>query len=65
MQTKMVGRDLATYSNERDDERRTDFTAHETRDLRPGAEGDRVLWAQVQHREEYDCRQREALADGL
>jgi len=45
--------------------RRTDFTAHETRDLRGGAEGDRVLRAQMQNREEYDRREGETLADGL
>src|SRR5882724_709575 len=65
MQAKQVRRDLAPHSNERDDERLTDFTAHETRDLRRGAEGQRILWAEMQNREEYRCREGEALADGL
>src|ERR1700694_708809 len=65
MQAKMVRRDLAAYSNERDYERRTDFAAHETRYLHRGAESERILRAQMQNREKYGCREGEAWADGL
>ena len=65
MQSKKIRRDLAAHSNERDDERRTDFTAHETCDLHRCAEGERILRAQMQNREEHRRREGEALADGL
>ena len=60
-----VGGDLAAHPRQGGDQGGADLAAHEARGLQRRAEGQRVLRPQMQHREEHDAGQREALADRL
>ncbi len=65
MQSDQVGGGLAAHAGEGDDEGLADLPAHQARHLDRGPEGQGVLRAKMQHGEEDDARQGEALADRL